>query len=232
MNETVAADDWAARSADDGLPAGFVFLADVAPSILQDVRYAGSDNFLGRPVAGYDGAEIVLTREAAEALAAVEKDLASDGLGLLVYDGYRPQQAVDDFVTWAKDPADLKMQDVYYPRVPKDRLFADGYIAERSGHSRGSTVDLTLIRRTPGRYLDTAATIVDMGTPFDFFDPASHTASTAVPAAARANRARLRTAMARRGFRGIAEEWWHFTLDPEPFPDTFFDFPVPPRRVR
>jgi D-alanyl-D-alanine dipeptidase len=160
----------------------------------------------------------LLTRPAAQALAAVQQDLRSSGLGLRVYDCYRPQRAVDHFVRWAADPGDQRTRETFYPRVPKQELIARGYIAERSGHSRGSTVDVTLVAA------DGAP--LEMGTPFDLFDERSHTASLAVPAEARANRERLRAAMERRGFRNLAVEWWHYTLADEPYPDRGFDVPV------
>jgi D-alanyl-D-alanine dipeptidase len=190
-----------------------------APSVVEDLRYAGSDNFVGAPIDGYGAATCFLTPRAAEALAAVAADLASDGLGLRGVDCYRPQRAVDHFVRWARDTADQRTKAAHYPRVPKQELFVRGYIARRSSHSRGSTVDLTLIRLPRG-------TPLDMGTPFDLFDERSHAASDAVPPEARANRRRLRTAMERRGFAPYAEEWWHFTLADEPFPERSFDVPI------
>ena len=147
----------------------------------------------------------LLTQPAAQALAAVQRDLRGEGLGLRVYDCYRPQRAVDRFMRWAADLGDQRTKPTFYPRVAKQELIARGYIAERSGHSRGSTVDLTLVGA------DGAP--LEMGTPFDLFDERSHTESPAVPAAARANREKLRAAMERRGFRNLAVEWWHYTLD-------------------
>lgn len=201
------------------LPKGFVRLGAVDSSIRQDVRYAGPDNFVGAPVEGYLNATVILTRRAAQALAKVQADLKPFGLGLLVFDGYRPQRAVNHFQRWAKDAADLKTKAAYYPDVPKEELFARGYIAERSGHSRGSTVDLTLVA------LDSGAPL-DMGSPFDFFGPVSWPESPAVAPEARAHRMLLREVMARRGFKPYDQEWWHFTLKDEPFPDVYFDFPV------
>lgn len=191
----------------------FVALGDVSPAIEQEMRYAGADNFVGRPVAGYEAPKCLLTRAAAEALGSVQKDVEALGLGLKVYDCYRPQRAVDDFVAWAKDPKALKGRRKYYPRVDKKDLFAKGYIAETSGHSKGSTVDVTLAG-------------LDMGTDWDLFDPRSHFASRDVPAQARANRLLLRSLMEKRGFKGLTEEWWHFTLSSQPFPSTWFDEPV------
>ncbi|MFA7094998.1 MAG: M15 family metallopeptidase [Gammaproteobacteria bacterium] len=201
------------------LPEGFVYLSDVAPRVLIDARYAGSDNFVGRPVDGYRANTVILTRPAAEALAAVSEELAAFGLGLKVFDGYRPQRAVNHFVRWAADPADHSTKPRHYPNVDKAHLFRDGYIAERSGHSRGSTVDVTLVDLKDG-------TELPMGTPFDYFGPESWPSYANLPAEQRAFRALLQQVMVRHGFRPLKEEWWHFTLENEPYPDTYFDFPV------
>jgi len=197
----------------------FVDAARHVPGLALDVRYAGSDNFVGRPIAGYEAPRCLLTPQAARALARVQASLAPDGLGLKVFDCYRPRQAVADFATWARDPADTRMKAAYYPRTDKADLFRLGYIAERSSHSRGSTVDLTLIRLGGG-------TELDMGTPFDLFDPASATDFPGVSPVQAHNRHRLRDAMIRAGFAPYAQEWWHFTLKGEPYPDTAFDHPV------
>ncbi|ONK15877.1 M15 family metallopeptidase [Streptomyces sp. MP131-18] len=199
-------------------PDGFVALADVAPGIRQDVRYATPHNFTGETVDGYRAPVCLLTEEAALALRAAHRALAERDLGLLVYDCYRPQRAVDRFLRWADDPRDGGTREEYHPRVPKERLFDEGYLAARSGHSRGSTVDVTL-RRASGE-------AVDMGTPFDFFDPRSAPASRDVGKRARAARALLAAVLTDAGFEPVATEWWHFTLREEPFPDTYFDFPV------
>ncbi|WP_062215949.1 M15 family metallopeptidase [Streptomyces sp. NBRC 109706] len=199
-------------------PAGFVALGDVAPGIRQDIRYAGGNNFVGEPIDGYPEAECLLAEDAARALEAVRAALAEDGLGLLVYDCYRPQRAVDHFLRWAKDPDATERRADFYPEVPKDRLFDEGYLAARSGHSRGGTVDLTL--------LGSDGEAVDMGTPFDFFDPASHPDSEQPDPEQRRARERLRDAMSREGFVPIDTEWWHFTYRQEPYPDEHFDFPV------
>lgn len=198
---------------------GFVDVTRVVPTVSVDVRYAGADNFTGRPVAGYRAPIIYVTQATASALAAVQAELRSQGLGLKLFDGYRPQRAVDDFVRWAEDLQDTRMQARYYPRVAKENLFRDGYIAARSGHSRGSTVDLTLIELDSGAELD-------MGSPWDFFDPVSWPDSMAVTAAQRERRMLLREIMLRHGFVPLATEWWHFTLDDEPFPQRYFDFVI------
>jgi D-alanyl-D-alanine dipeptidase len=200
----------------------FVSLADAAPRVGLDLRYAGARNFVGTPIDGYEAPVCLLTEPAARALARVQHDLEADGLGLRVFDCYRPERAVAHFARWARDLGDRRTQAEYYPRVDKAALFAEGYIAERSGHSRGSTVDLTLVGRRP----DGSLAELDMGTAFDLFDPRSHTQSPEVPPAARANRLRLRAAMERRGFRNLPLEWWHYTLADEPYPDRTFDVPV------
>lgn len=201
------------------LPEGFVHVRDIVPDAALDVRYATSHNFVGAPVDGYLAPQVILSRPAAAALAGVQEDLKAFGLGLKIYDGYRPQRAVDHFVRWGKNLGDTKMKAEFYPDVDKKNLFRDGYIATRSGHTRGSTVDLTVIDLQTGRDLD-------MGGPFDFFGHLSWPGNLDLPPQARANRALLREAMARHGFKPLTEEWWHFTLIDEPFPDTYFDFPV------
>jgi len=202
-----------------GLPEGFRHLEDVVPGVVLDVRYFTSHNFLGVPVDGYEAPRVILTEQAARALVGVQATLGRFGLGLKVFDGYRPQRAVDHFVRWAEDLDDTRMKAEFYPDVDKANLFRDGYIAARSGHSRGSTVDLTIIDLATGQELD-------MGTPFDFFGPPSWPESQAMPARVRANRALLQGVMVSHGFRPLTEEWWHFNLENEPFPDTYFDFPV------
>ena len=224
-------------------PADFVALADVDPSILQEMRYITAHNFTGDPVDGYLAPMCILTRPAAEALARAQRDFVEDGYTLKVYDCYRPQRAVDDFVAWAQNPADQRMKAEFYPRVDKSTLFADGYIAERSGHSRGSTVDLTIVPLqaagdppyTPGQPLvDCAApqpirfpdSSLDMGTGFDCFDTLAHTADPRIAGDQAKNRLLLLEGLQRQGFVNYPNEWWHYTYQPEPYPDTFFDFPV------
>ncbi|MEU5808231.1 M15 family metallopeptidase [Streptomyces sp. NPDC047718] len=211
--------------ADGSGATGFAVLADVDPTIGQDVRYATPHNFTGRAVDGYEEPACLLARPAAEALRRAQRALLVRGYSLLVYDCYRPQRAVDRFVQWAADPEDHGTKAEFYPRVDKARLIPDGYIAERSGHSRGSTVDVTLVRLPLRR-------AVDMGTPFDLFDPLSHTDDPRVPAAARANRQLLKRVLGAEGFVNLPAEWWHFTFESEAFPDTYFDFPVAVRSVR
>jgi D-alanyl-D-alanine dipeptidase len=209
-----------------------VDVREVEASIRIDIRYAGSNNFVGAPVEGYEAATCLLSRPAAEALAGVQRQLAPDSLGLLVYDCYRPQRAVDHFVRWAADTADVTTKAEYYPQVDKSRLFEEGYIAERSGHSRGSTVDLTLVRAPGGSggapTGGAVAEPLDMGTPYDFFDTRSHTESPENSERQLANRLLLREAMEAGGFQNYTAEWWHYTLRDEPYPDAYFDIPVGP----
>ena len=215
------------------LPDGFVHLADVDPTIVQDIRYAQTGNFLGRRVAGYDGASCILTEKAARALAGVQAELAKEQLGLVVFDCYRPAAAVADFVRWAKQGGSTDPR--WHPEVRRDRLIREGYIASRSGHSRGSTVDLGIVRLEEKAKRPAAACgaspsgfpqMVDFGTGFDCFDEASNTASPNVNEEARYNRGLLVRVMDRAGFKNYAAEWWHFTLRDEPHPKKIFDFPV------
>ena len=198
---------------------GFVQVTEVIPDALLDVRYYSTYNFVGARVAGYEAPVVLLTREAAAALRLVSDDLRAQGLRLVIYDGYRPQRAVDHFARWAEDLTDVAMKPVFYPDVDKAELFQRGFIARRSGHSRGSTVDLTLLDENSGMLLD-------MGGPFDFFGELSHPDYAGVTPHQHRNRMLLRDAMVARGFRPLSTEWWHFTLVNEPYPETFFDFPV------
>ncbi|GHJ96664.1 D-alanyl-D-alanine dipeptidase [Streptomyces sp. NE5-10] len=229
-------------------PREFVALDAVDRTILQEMRYTTAHNFVGEPIDGYRQPLCVLTRPAAEALRRAQTRLLARGYTLKVYDCYRPQRAVDHFVRWAEDLADERMKAEFYPLVAKERLFADGYIAEKSGHSRGSTVDLTVVRlpaaRTrayvPGEELTSCSgpyeerfpdSSVDMGTGYDCFDTLSHTEDPRITGVQRANRQLLKGALEAEGFVNLPEEWWHFTFKPEPFPATFFDFPVARRSV-
>ena len=207
-------------------------LSRLAPTVVQDMRYFGANNFVGRPIAGYEAPQCWLSQAAAHSLARVQHDLAAHGLGLKVFDCYRPQMAVDDFVRWGADLADQRTKAEYYPRVPKSELFARGYIAEKSGHSRASTADLTLVVRDPVRAAQVIAgpvalgQEVDMGTPFDLFDEHSHTEDAEQPPAVRRNRLWLRALMQSHGWRNLPEEWWHYTLVDEPWPQRYFTRPV------
>ncbi len=208
-----------ARTADE---AGMVSLQSLVPDIRLDMRYAGSDNFVGRPITGYDAPRCYLLRPAAEALQRVEQALRPRGLRLQVFDCYRPVRAVQDFMAWAADLDDQRTKAEFYPGLPKTAL-VPGYIAERSGHSRGATIDLTLLR-CDAQGGECAP--LDMGTRFDFFDPLAHTDAPGATPQQRGNRHLLREAMTQEGFRNYPQEWWHYTLQPEPAPMTAYDFPV------
>lgn len=203
----------------DQMPSEFVNVATLIASAEFDVRYAGADNFVGAPVDGYEAPICYLTRPAAEALSRVAEEAARRELRLRIFDCYRPARAVAHFARWAADLADQRTKAAYYPDIEKSDLFAEGYIAARSGHSRGSTLDLTLVEIHGGQELD-------MGTPFDLFGPTSWTHSDSVSHLARTNRELLAKLMEDEGFLGFEKEWWHFTLVNEPFPDTYFDFPI------
>jgi zinc D-Ala-D-Ala dipeptidase len=222
-------------------PRDFVDAATVVPGLVLDMRYPTANNFVGRPIAGYRAAKCLLTKRAANALKDVQEELAPRGLGLKVYDCYRPQRAVDDFVAWGHDLSDQKMKAEFYPHVDKRRLFHNGYIASRSGHSRGSTVDLTIVpldaTAQPARAVPLAScegpwearapdTSLDMGTSFDCFSVRSHSAYDGLEEKQRANRRILKSVMHAHGFIGLRSEWWHYTLADEPYPHTYFDFPV------
>jgi zinc D-Ala-D-Ala dipeptidase len=224
------------------IPDGFVEIREVIPDVILDIRYTTNHNFLGVPVNGYNADKCYMTREAAEALLKVQEELRKFSLSLKIYDAYRPQRAVDHFVRWAKDLSDTLTKREFYPTLDKSRLFIDGYIAERSGHSRGSTVDLTIVpiplpcqpefdiddqcecfEPADKRFKDNS---IDMGTGFDCFHQLSHTENPELNPQQRANRLLLKSLMDKFGFRNLAEEWWHFTLRNEPFPDTYFDFVI------
>lgn len=209
-----------AAKADPQDSSGFVVLADVVPDIIQEIRYYSTYNFVGNRIDGYNEPCALMTKEAALALKAVSDDVKAQGYRLKIYDTYRPQMAVTHFVNWAKDLNDKRMKAYFYPEVNKNRLFAEGYIAAKSGHSRGSTVDLTLFDMSTGKE-------VDMGGTFDYFGELSHPDYKGNLTEQQIhNRQILREAMLRHGFKPLAEEWWHFTLKDEPYPDTYFEFPV------
>lgn len=201
------------------LPSGFSYLND--QRLLYDIAYAGSNNFVGRPIAGYNKAVCIATDKVIAGVLAVQDDLdaLNNGLVLKIFDAYRPQTAVDDFSKWSKDLNDQKMKTTYYPNISKAELFEQQYLMARSKHSTGSAIDLTIVKRDGMQELD-------MGTIFDFFDPASHTASLAISHEAQLNRQLLKLLMERHGFKNYAYEWWHYNIVVEPFPDTYFDFPI------
>jgi len=204
------------------LPDGFVYVENVIPNVKVELRYYSTHNFVGDRIDGYLAPKCILTKEAAEALKGVQEDLSRFGLGLKIYDAYRPQRAVDHFVRWAKDRNDTRMKKEFYPNVDKKDLFREDYIAEKSGHSRGSTVDLTIVsldaKKQDGQ--------LDMGSGFDYFGPRSWPESPEIGAIQRAHRMLLQMVMEKHGFKPYPREWWHFTLEREPYPETYFNFPV------
>lgn len=225
-------------------PEAFVEIREVIPDASMDIRYFTEHNFVGARVDGYEAPKCYLTRQAAQALARVQADLVALGYGVKIYDCYRPQRAVDHFARWGKDLDDTATRTEFYPTVDKRNLFRDGYIAEKSGHSRGSTVDLTIVALPPAvqpafilgeteqracflpaeqRFPDNG---IDMGTGFDCFHALSHAENPQLSPQQRRNRQLLRTLMEKHGFRHYAKEWWHFTLIDEPFRNTYFDFVV------
>lgn len=198
---------------------GFVLVSEAVPDTILEIRYYSTYNFIGDRVDGYEEPIAMLTREAASALRAVSDEMIKQGYRLKIYDAYRPQMAVSHFMRWALDVQDARMKEFFYPDLEKEKLFPLGFIAEHSGHSRGSTVDLTLFDMKTGKEMD-------MGGPFDYFGERSYSDFQGVTAEQLLNRMLLRDAMKTHGFRPLAEEWWHFTLQNEPYPDTYFTFPV------
>lgn len=199
---------------------GFVVLSQHIPDIIEEVRYYTNYNFIGERIKGYENNIILITKEAMEALKKVNKEAKKKGYLLKVYDAYRPQMAVDHFVSWAEDIKDIKMKEYFYPNVNKEELFEKGFIAKKSGHSRGSTIDLTLFDMKTGKE-------VDMGGVFDYFGEQSFASTTEnLTEKQIANRQTLRDLMIKNGFKGIKSEWWHFTLIDEPYPNTYFNFPI------
>ena len=199
-------------------PSGFVLLSDYVPGVIQEIRYFSTYNFIGERIDGYEEPCALLTKEAARALKAVANEMAVRGLRLKVFDAYRPACAVKHFVLWGIEDQDIRMKPYFYPDLEKQELFAKGYIAKQSSHSRGSTVDLTLLDMKTGKELD-------MGSPFDFFGEISHPDHRAVTEEQYDNRMLLQRTMVRNGFRPLDCEWWHFTLENEPYPNTYFEFP-------
>jgi D-alanyl-D-alanine dipeptidase len=197
----------------------FVSVTELDPSIQLEMRYNSNNNFVGAKIDGNKADKCYQTKASAEALAKVQKELKPYHLSLKMYDCYRPQKAVSHFVRWARDLKDTKMKKQFYPKLDKSVLFKEGYIAEKSGHSRGSTVDLTLVA-TPSNK------ILEMGTTYDFFDPIANTENQTVGHKELQNRLLLKAVMEKNGFKNYNMEWWHFTLNNEPYPSTFFDFDV------
>lgn len=200
------------------LPSHFVYLHSTAPHILQDIRYASDKNFIGAKIPGYQAQKCILTRETANALLEAANHLQSYNLGLKVYDCYRPERAVAAFIAWSKDPHNQINKQTYYPRIDKKDLFKENYLATKSAHSRGSTVDVTLV--------DCNGKELAMGTHFDYLDSTSNAFDTHITDVAKMNRQLLRSVMVDAGFKPLPTEWWHFTLSNEPYPQTYFDFVV------
>ena len=198
---------------------GFVLLSDYVPQIVQEIRYFSTYNFVGDRIDGYEEPIALLTREAARALKTVSNELMVKGYRMKIYDAYRPVTAVKHFILWGIEDEDVRMKPYFYPDLEKQALFKDGYIAKQSSHSRGSTVDLTLLDMRTGKELD-------MGGPFDLFSALSHPDYRGITEEQYDNRMFLQSIMLRNGFTGIDCEWWHFTLQDEPYPDTYFTFPV------
>jgi len=210
---------WAVATNQNQLPEGFVYVTDVIPTAILEIRYCSEDNFVGTVIDGYHAPKAILTEEAAQALKKAADILYEKGYYIKIFDAYRPQRAVDHFTRWAQDLDDTKMKEKYYPNLDKSVLFKQGYIAERSGHSRGSTVDLTLVDISTGEELD-------MGSGFDFFGEISNHGTDLITKEQEKNRNILRDAMVAAGFEPYSAEWWHYTLKDEPYPDKYFDFPV------
>ena len=200
-------------------PSGFVLLADFVPHIVQEIRYYSTYNFIGERIDGYEEPCALLTREAARALKVVSNELFVQGYRLKVFDAYRPACAVKQFVLWGIEDTDVRMKPYFYPELEKQELFAKGYIAKLSSHSRGSAIDLTLLDMKTGKELD-------MGSPFDLFSEVPHPDHRGVTEEQYANRMLLQRVMVRNGFRPIDCEWWHFCLKNEPYPEIYFEFPV------
>lgn len=200
-------------------PSNFVLLADFVPAIVQEIRYHSTYNFIGDRIDGYEDPCAILTIEAARALKSVSNEMNVRGYRLKVFDAYRPASAVKHFVLWGIEDLDLRMKPYFYPDLEKGELFEKGYIASQSSHSRGSTVDLTLLDMQTGKE-------VDMGSPFDLFSEVSHPDYRGITDEQYENRMILQQVMVRNGFEPLDCEWWHFTLRNEPFPTTYFEFPV------
>ncbi|WP_218639635.1 M15 family metallopeptidase [Paenibacillus sp. FSL R7-0337] len=203
----------------NNLPGGFVYLDEIIPSAQYEIRYYSENNFTGTRVDGYKAPLAIFTKTAAAALKKVSEDLEQKGYILRIYDAYRPQQAVNHFVRWSQDASDLKMKPQYYPKLDKRNLFKLGFIAKKSGHSRGSTIDLTLAQKSTGK-------LVDMGSPYDFFGEISYYNTTLISSTQHESRKILKDAMTKQGFKPYAKEWWHFTLIKEPYPKQYFNFKV------
>jgi D-alanyl-D-alanine dipeptidase len=201
------------------LKKGFSYLSEVDESIQQELRYFSSNNFIGKKIDGYKKNTIIISNAAANALKKVQAELKQMGLSLKVYDAYRPQQSVDHFVRWAKKLNDTLMKQSYYPTICKSDLFQLGFIASKSGHTRGSSVDLSIVEIKTNKE-------IDMGSSYDFFGATSHSFHKKLSSRQEKNRMLLRNIMIKNGFKPYDKEWWHYTLVDEPFPDTYFNFDI------
>ncbi|MEA5040108.1 MAG: M15 family metallopeptidase [Clostridiaceae bacterium] len=202
-----------------GLPEGFVYIDELIPDCIIDAKYAGTENFMGHPAVGYEQPLVVMSREAADGCVKAADLLRKQGYIMKFFDAFRPQRAVNDFCRWGDDLEDLRRKPIQYPHLDKARIFEDGYIARKSGHSRGSSVDLTIVDAETHQELD-------MGCGFDYMDPRSNLGAAGLTSAQEHNRQILQDTMCGCGFRPYQGEWWHFNLKDEPYPDTYFDFPI------
>ncbi len=207
------------RKSNKDLPNRFVLVSDVIPEVIQEIRYYCAYNFVGKRIDSYHAPVAILSIEAAKALKNASDNFISQGYYIKIFDAYRPQSAVNHFIRWSQDKNDEKMKAIFYPHTNKEDLFKLGYIVERSSHSRGSTLDMTIIDAKTGKEVDT-------GSPFDLFDEISHIDSNKITLEQRLNREIIKDTMERNGFNSYSTEWWHYTLHDEPYPDTYFDFPV------
>jgi len=203
----------------DGVPEPFIYVDEIIEDCIIDAKYWGTDNFIGRRINGYDSPLVVMSKDAADACAKAADILRKRGYFMKIFDAYRPQKAVDDFINWAKDVKDIRRKPIHYPEVDKKDFFKLGYVSEKSGHTRGSAVDLTIVDMKTHQELD-------MGSIFDFMGPRSHLDADGLTELQKSNRAILISAMTECGFETYACEWWHFRLKTEPYPDTYFDFPI------
>ena len=206
-------------------PSGFTLVSENVPAVIQEIRYHSTYNFIGDQIDGYEEPVAILTREAARALREASNELSVQGYRIKIFDAYRPVRAVRHFILWGIEDTDIRMKPSFYPDLEKQEIFAQGYIAKQSSHSRGSALDVTLLDMKTGKE-------VDMGGPFDLFSEISHPDYRGITDEQYVNRMFLRDAMLRNGFEPIFCEWWHFTLANEPYPDTYFEFPVSAQYLR
>lgn len=201
------------------MPESFVLVSDVVPDVIQEIRYYSTYNFVGERIDAYNAPVAILSKEAAVALKKASEDFKAQGFYIKIFDTYRPQSSVDHFIRWSQDQNNVKMKPFFYPDVNKEDLFKLGYVAEKSSHSRGSTLDITIVDAKTGKE-------VDMGSPFDLFNEISHHNSNKITSEQQQNREIIKNTMERNGFKSYPTEWWHYTLQNEPYPDTYFDFSV------